>query len=62
MFPSEISTEICSLNDQTKRKTITTRIDINNDYVPINTEIFESEFINKKRFNYSSFNKQFNNY
>jgi exoribonuclease R len=62
MFPSEVSTDICSLNDQTKRKTLTTRIDLNNEFKVINSDIFESIFKNKKRFNYSQFNKQFNNY
>jgi len=60
MFPSEISTDLASLNDNTKRNTITTRIDINQDFVTINSEIFESVFHNKKRFNYTEFNNQFN--
>jgi exoribonuclease R len=62
MFPSEISTDLASLNDDTKRKTITTKIDLNNDFNTTHSEIFESIFHNKKRFTYSEFNKQFNNY
>jgi exoribonuclease R len=62
MFPDEISTDLSSLNHDTKRYAITTRIDINKDYQVLNSEIFESVFHNKKRFNYSEFNKQFNNY
>jgi len=62
MFPNEISTDLASLNHNTKRYTITTRIDLNKNYKAINSEIFESIFHNKKRFNYSEFNKQFNNY
>lgn len=62
MFPNEISTDICSLNDKTKRPTITTRIDLDNDYNVIWSEIFESIFENKKRFCYKQFNKSFNNY
>ena len=62
MFPTEISTDLASLNDKTKRKTLTTRIDLDNHFKPINTVIFESLFKNNKRFNYNEFNKQFNNY
>ena len=62
MFPSEISTDLASLNDQTKRYTLTTRIDLDKDFKVNNTEIFEAIFKNRKRFNYEEFNKQFNNY
>jgi len=60
MFPSEISTDLASLNDNTKRNAITTRIDLNSEFNTINSEIFESIFHNKKRFDYWEFNNQFN--
>jgi exoribonuclease R len=60
MFPTEISTDLASLNNDTKRKTITTRIDIDGEFNVKNSEIFESIFHNKKRFNYEEFNDQFN--
>ena len=60
MFPSEISTDLASLNDNTKRNTITTKIDLNSEFNTINSEIFESIFHNKKRFDYWEFNNQFN--
>jgi len=62
MFPSEISTDLASLNHKTKRLTLTTRIDLDNDYNVIYSEIFESIFLNMNRFNYTQFNKHFNNY
>ncbi len=62
MFPSEISTDLASLNHDTKRLTLTTRVDLDNNYDVTYSEIFESVFHNKNRFNYEQFNKHFNNY
>ena len=61
MFPSELSTDICSLNNKTSRYTITTKIDINNDFDVIHVKKYESEFYNEKRFNYEDFEKHFKN-
>jgi ribonuclease R len=62
MFPSEISTDICSLNNETNRLTLTTRICLDKNFWVVDSKIFESRFYNKKRFNYQDFNEQFNNY
>ena len=55
MFPKELSTDICSLNNKTKRLTITTKIDITEDFEVIDVKKYESEFYNEKRFNYEEF-------
>lgn len=61
MFSKELSTDICSLNNKTKRLTITTKIDLTEDFNVIDTSKYESEFYNEKRFNYEDFWKHFNN-
>jgi hypothetical protein len=61
MIPSEIWTDICSLNDQTTKLTFTIQIDTDSEFNVKNTEIFKSTFKNRKRFDYEEFYKQFNN-
>ena len=61
-FPEDISTDILSLNHQTKRNTITTRIEYDNNFNIVWSNIYESVSYNKNRFDYEEFNKQFNDY
>lgn len=62
MIPPEVWTNICSLNDQTTRLTLTIQIDTDSEFNVSNTKIFKSTFKNRKRFDYEEFYKQFNNY
>lgn len=55
MLPIELSTNIISLNHNTIRNTKTIQIDYDSNMEVINTEIYESKFHNKHRFNYSDF-------
>ena len=62
IFPEHVSIDICSLKDQTKKLTITTRVDIDKDFNIIDSTTFESIFYNKKRLDYENFNKHFSNH
>ncbi len=55
MFPEKISTDICSLNWWKETLTMTTQIDLDSEFNTTNTQIYESTFYNKNRFDYESF-------
>ena len=59
MFPERISTDICSLNWEKKTLTMTTQIDLDREFNVVNTQIYESTFYNKKRFDYEEFWRQY---
>lgn len=59
MFPEKISTDICSLNWDKKTLTMTTQIDLDSQFNVLNTQIYESTFYNKKRFDYEEFGRQY---
>ncbi len=61
LFPEILSIGELSLNDKTYRKTQTTRIDYDNDYNPVSSEMFESISYNLKAFNYFDFEKEYKN-
>lgn len=61
MFPEYISTKVCSLNHNSQKLAITTQVDLDKNFNILNTSFFESIFSNKKRFDYESFNLNFNN-
>jgi exoribonuclease R len=55
MLPIVLSTDLISLNDKTTRLSKTIQIDYNSEMNVINTNIYESKFYNRKRFDYSTF-------
>lgn len=62
LIPDILSTNRLSLNDKATRKTQTTRIDLDNYFNPISSEIFESTFYNEKAYTYSNFNEEYENH
>ena len=58
MLPKELATDICSLNDQTTRKALTIEITLDDQFCITSSEIFESNFTNRFRFDYWELNKQ----
>lgn len=61
MLPNIFSTDLSSLNHNKKRLAKTIIIDLDHDCNIIDSEIVESVFYNKNRYDYESFNKDFNN-
>jgi len=59
MLPRELATDIVSLNDQTTRLSQTAQIDYDNQMNVINSNFYESKFINRKRFDYEEFRDQY---
>jgi len=59
MFPEKISTDLASLNDKTKKLTLTIKINLDKNWNVINTNIFESIFYNKKRYDKQEFKNDF---
>jgi ribonuclease R len=55
MLPPDLSTNLISLNDKTTRLSKTIQIDYDSEMNVINTNIYESKFYNRKRFDYSTF-------
>ncbi len=61
MLPKELATDLVSLNHNTTRLSQTVQIDYNDQMDVISTEIYESKFYNKNRFDYSEFKEQYFN-
>lgn len=61
MFPDKLSTNFISLNHNEKRLTQTYRIELDDKCNPVNFEMFDSILYNKKRYDYESFDDDFNN-
>ena len=59
MLPIALSTDLISLNDKTTRLSKTIQIDYDSEMNVNKTNIYESKFYNKKRFNYSTFWQHF---
>ncbi len=59
MLPRELACDIVSLNDQTMRLSQTVQIDYDDQMNVINSDFYESRFINKKRFSYEEFRDQY---
>lgn len=59
MLPTILSTDLISLNNHTTRLSKTIQIDYDSEMNILNTDIYESNFYNKKRFDYWEFWKSF---
>lgn len=61
MLPNELATNLASLNHNTTRLSQTVQIDYDNEMNVVSTEIYESKFYNKNRFDYSDFKEHYFN-
>jgi ribonuclease R len=61
MLPTKLSTDLVSLNHQKTRLSQTVQIEFDENMDVVSSNIFESKFYNKNRFDYESFSNQFMN-
>ena len=61
MLPPKLSTDLVSLNHNKTRLSLTIQLEFDENMDVVTSDIFESKFYNKKRFDYESFSSQFQN-
>jgi RNB domain len=55
MIPEWLSNDLLSLDGKRKNNTITLQIDLDSEWVPFDSDIYESRFTSHKRYDYDSF-------